>query len=155
MHSIQWYISSIGDTVIVRVRNYYDIFQLGIETIGSLVSDSTRKHLSLKQVVNQILFTGVDALLIVGLIALCCGVIISVQAMTTMPKFGASGYFGSVMVIRVVRELGPFLTALIVAGRSGAALAAYIGNMRVTKELAALTVMGISPIQFINKRYNR
>lgn len=149
MRNRSWYISRLGDNIIVRVKTYYEIYWLGFETLASLLSASGRRHLSSRQIVNQILFTGVDALIIVGLVGLSGGVIIALQAIINMPKIGASEYFGKIMVVAVIRELGPFLTSLIVAGRSGSALAAYIGNMRVTKELSALEVMGISPIHFI------
>jgi phospholipid/cholesterol/gamma-HCH transport system permease protein len=66
-----------------------------------------------------------------------------------MPKFGAGEYFGTIMVIAVIRELGPFFTSFVVIGRSGAALAAYIGNMRVHKEISALESMGIDTTGFL------
>ena len=104
---------------------------------------------SLRQIINQILFTGVEAFWLVGIIGLLCGITIIIQATTTMPKFGVGEYFGKILVIVVIRELGPFFTSLVVVGRSGAALATYIGNMRVAKELSALEVMGIDPVRFL------
>ena len=104
---------------------------------------------SVKQIVNQILFTGVEAMGLVGIIGLLCGITIIIQATTTMPKFGVGEYFGKILIIVVIRELGPFFTSLVVVGRSGAALATYIGNMRVAKEISALEAMGIDPIRFI------
>ena len=143
------YINRVGRNTIQKMRHMYDIFGLAYDTIASLCSSSGRRHLSLQQIINQVLFTGLDALAIVGLIALSCGITIAVQAATNMPKIGASEYFGTIMVISVVRELGPFFTSLVVIGRSGAALAAYIGNMRVAKEIAALEVMGINLNHFL------
>jgi phospholipid/cholesterol/gamma-HCH transport system permease protein len=104
---------------------------------------------SLKQITNQILFTGVEAFWLVGIIGLLCGITIIIQAMTNMPKFGVGEYFGNILILVVIRELGPFFTSLVVVGRSGSALATYIGNMRVSKELSALEVMGIDPVRFI------
>ncbi len=104
---------------------------------------------SIKQIVNQILFTGVEAFWLVGIIGLLCGITIIIQAMTNMPKFGVGEYFGNILIIVVIRELGPFFTSLVVVGRSGSALATYIGNMRVGKEIAALEVMGIDPVHFL------
>jgi len=102
-----------------------------------------------KQIIAQTLFTGVEAFWLVGAIGLLSGIVIIIQAMTNMPKLGVGEYFGKILVIVVVRELGPFVTSIVVAGRSGSALAVYIGNMRVSKELTALEVMGIDPIRFV------
>jgi len=104
---------------------------------------------SFKQIISQILFTGVEAFWLVGIIGLLCGITIIVQATTTMPKFGVGEYFGKILIIVVIRELGPFFTSLVVVGRSGAALAAFIGTMRVNREISALEVMGINPVKFI------
>ncbi len=102
-----------------------------------------------RQIVSQILFTGVEALGLVAIVALLCGITIVIQAMNNMPRFGASEYFGNIMIIVVVRELGPLFTSLVIIGRSGSALATYIGNMRVRKEISSLEVMGIDPLHFI------
>jgi phospholipid/cholesterol/gamma-HCH transport system permease protein len=104
---------------------------------------------SVSQVISQVLFTGVEAFWLVGIIGLLCGITIIIQAMTNMPKFGVGEYFGNILIIVVIRELGPFFTSLVVVGRSGAALAAYIGNMKVAKEIAALEVMGVDPVRFL------
>jgi phospholipid/cholesterol/gamma-HCH transport system permease protein len=101
------------------------------------------------QISRQILYTGVEAMGLVGIIAFFCGVTIVLQSMTTMPQFGVTEYFGNILVMVVVRELGPFFTSLVVIGRSGAALASYVGTMRVNKEIDALEVMGIDPVHFI------
>ncbi len=103
----------------------------------------------MSQMSRQILYTGVEAFWLVGVIAFLCGSAIVLQAMTNMPRLGVSEYFGRILVIVVVGELGPFITSLVVIGRSGAALATYIGTMRVSKEVAALEVMGVDPIHFL------
>lgn len=128
---------------------WYKISLLCYDAVTSLFDRRSRSHLSFDQLVGQILFTGLDALLIVAIIAVSCGLIISLQTMINMPEIGISEYFGKIMVISIIRELGPLITSLIVIGRSGAALAAYIGNMKVTKEIYALEIMGIDPIHFL------
>jgi phospholipid/cholesterol/gamma-HCH transport system permease protein len=65
---------------------------------------------SFKQIVSQVLFTGVEAFWLVGIIGLLCGITIIIQAMTNMPKFGVGEYFGNILIIVVIRELGPFFT---------------------------------------------
>ncbi len=149
MLKIVKYINRAGANLIYGIKIGYDISALAYDTMVGFATRSGRQHISMQQIINQVLFTGVDALIIVGLIALSGGVTIAVQAITNMPEIGASEYFGMVMVISVIRELGPFFTSLVVIGRSGAALAAYIGNMRVAKEIAALEVMGINLVHFL------
>lgn len=149
MKKVVSYIQHVGADTIQRIQFIYGSVGLAYDTIIGLCTRSGRRHISLQQIINQVLFTGVDALVIVGLIALSGGITIAVQATTNMPEIGASEYFGTIMVIAVIRELGPFFTSLVVIGRSGAALAAYIGNMRVTKEISALEVMGINLVHFL------
>jgi phospholipid/cholesterol/gamma-HCH transport system permease protein len=144
------FIEHTGATVVARVRQWYGMGTLLYDAICAIFFTDRRSHrASWHQVVSQILFTGVQAMGLVSIIGLFCGVTIVIQAMTNMPKFGASEYFGNLMVIIVVRELGPFFTALVVIGRSGSALAAYIGTMRVNKEVTALEAMGIYPVHFL------
>ncbi len=98
---------------------------------------------------RQILFTGLDALPLLGRIALMIGLTVIVQAVTLLPQVGGEEMLGRVMVLVIVRELGPLLTAIVVVGRSGSAIATELGNMRVAQETDALIVMGISPIRLI------
>lgn len=149
MHKTLMFVNKVGADALNRMKQAYDVMGLAYDTLIGLVTRSGRRRISLQQIINQVLFTGVDALVIVGLIALSCGVTIAVQATTNMPRIGASEYFGTIMVISIIRELGPFFTSLVVIGRSGAALAVYIGNMRVAKEISALEVMGINLVHFL------
>ncbi|MCK6499714.1 MAG: ABC transporter permease, partial [Nitrospira sp.] len=98
---------------------------------------------------RQVLFTGVDALPVTTVIALLLGIIIITQAGTQLPRLGAGGLVGSIIVVTVIRELGPLLTAFIVVGRSGTAIATELGNMSVTREVMALRLMGIPISRFV------
>ena len=102
-----------------------------------------------RQVSFQVLFTGVEAFWLIGLIALLCGGTVIIQAINNMPNFGVGEYFGKLLKIFVVRELGPITTFLLVMGRSGTALTAYLGNMCVNKEITALKAMGIKPVDYL------
>ena len=120
------------------------------DTFYAAVRKGRTPNLSLLSQINrQILYTGVEAFWLVGAIALMCGSAIVLTAMFNMPRFGVGEYFGKILVMMVVGELAPFAAALVVVGRSGSALAAYIGTMRVSREVDALEVMGIDPVQFI------
>ncbi|HZX31774.1 MAG TPA: MlaE family lipid ABC transporter permease subunit [Rhodocyclaceae bacterium] len=92
---------------------------------------------------------GVNALPIVTLVAFLLGVIIAYQSAVAMRQFGAEVYVANLIGISMVRELAPLMTAILLAGRSGAAFAAEIGTMRVNEEIDALTTFGFDPIRFL------
>lgn len=150
MKTLYALINHAGTFVTSFFNVIFGMFGLFYDTVIEIFRYGKKGYASsLRQIINQILFTGVEAFWLVGIIGLLCGITIIIQATTTMPKFGVGEYFGKILVIVVIRELGPFFTSLVVVGRSGAALATYIGNMRVAKELSALEVMGIDPVRFL------
>jgi len=92
---------------------------------------------------------GADALPIVSLISFLMGLILAFQAAVSMRQFGAEILVADLVGISLVRELGPLMTAILLAGRSGAAFAAEIGTMRVNEEVDALVTMGLHPVRFL------
>ncbi len=93
--------------------------------------------------------TGVDALPIVSLISFIVGLVMAFQAAIPMKMFGAEIYVANLVGIAMVRELGPLMTAIVLAGRSASAFAAEIGTMKINEEIDALTVMGFDPVKFL------
>jgi phospholipid/cholesterol/gamma-HCH transport system permease protein len=92
---------------------------------------------------------GVDGLPIVGLISALMGLIMAFMSSMQLRQFGANIYVASLVAMAIVRELGPMMTAILVAGRSGSAFAAEIGTMMVNEEVDALVTMGYNPIRFL------
>jgi phospholipid/cholesterol/gamma-HCH transport system permease protein len=92
---------------------------------------------------------GVDGLPILSLLSLLMGLIIAFMSSLQLKQFGANLYVASLVGIAIIRELGPMMTAIIVAGRSGSAFAAEIGTMKVNEEVDALVTMGFEPTQFL------
>jgi phospholipid/cholesterol/gamma-HCH transport system permease protein len=92
---------------------------------------------------------GVDAFPIVSLIAFLTGLILAFQSAVALRQFGAEVFVADLVGISLLRELGPLMTAILLAGRSGAAFAAEIGTMRVNEEVDALTTMGLDPVRFL------
>ncbi len=92
---------------------------------------------------------GVDALPIVSLISFLLGMILAFQSAVPMKRFGAEIFVADLIGLAMLRELGPLMTAILLAGRSGAAFAAEIGTMRVNQEVDALTTMGLDPVRFL------
>jgi phospholipid/cholesterol/gamma-HCH transport system permease protein len=92
---------------------------------------------------------GADALPIVALISFLLGVILAFQSAVPMKRYGAEIFVADLIGIGMVRELGALITAILLAGRTGAAFAAEIGTMRVNQEIDALTTMGLDPVRFL------
>lgn len=99
--------------------------------------------------VQQVYFTGVEAVPIVVGLAILLGGVTIVQAATQLPRIGNSDFLGDVMVLVILRELAPLFTGFLVAGRTGSALATYLGNMKVNYEIDALESMGIDPVRYL------
>jgi phospholipid/cholesterol/gamma-HCH transport system permease protein len=93
--------------------------------------------------------TGVDALPIVTLISFLLGLIMAFMSSVQLRQFGANIYVASLVSLSMTRELGPIMTAIIVAGRSGSAFAAEIGTMKISEEVDALFTMGFDPTRFL------
>ena len=92
---------------------------------------------------------GTNALPIVALISFLMGMIMAFQAAMPMRQFGVDIFVVNLVALAITRELGPLMTAIVLAGRSGSAFAAEIGTMKVNEEVAALTTMGLSPVRFL------
>lgn len=92
---------------------------------------------------------GVNALGLIALLGLLFGLIMSFSSAMPLRQFGVEIYIADLVAYAVVRVLGPFITAIIVAGRSGAAFAAELGTMKIRNELDALQVMNLDPMRFL------
>lgn len=103
----------------------------------------------IKLFVNQFLNMGFYSLPVVGLTTLFAGMVIAIQTYSGFSKFGAESAVATVVLISVTRELAPVLSALMVAGRIGAAMAAEIGTMRVTEQIDALVTLSANPFRYL------
>jgi phospholipid/cholesterol/gamma-HCH transport system permease protein len=92
---------------------------------------------------------GVNAFPIIALIGLLLGLILAFQAAIPMGRFGADIFVANLIGVSMFREMGPLMTALILAGRSGSAFAAELGTMKVREEIDALNTMGLEPVRFL------
>ncbi|HLA61685.1 MAG TPA: MlaE family lipid ABC transporter permease subunit [Nitrospiraceae bacterium] len=92
---------------------------------------------------------GVDALPIITLIGFLLGLILAFQSAIPMRRFGAEIFVANLIGVSMLREMGPLITAIILAGRSGSAFAAELGTMKVREEIDALTTMGLEPVRFL------
>lgn len=101
------------------------------------------------EVIRQSLQIGLNALPIIGLIAFLIGFILALQSAVQLRQFGANIYVADLVAVAMVSEMGPLITAIMVAGRSGSSIAAEIATMKVSEELDALQVMGIDPLPYL------
>ena len=92
---------------------------------------------------------GVNSLPVMILLGFLMGLIIAFQSAIPMSQYGAQSLIPTIIAVAMVRELGPFLTAIILAGRSGSAFAAEIGTMKITEEINALLTFGLDPVKFL------
>jgi phospholipid/cholesterol/gamma-HCH transport system permease protein len=94
-------------------------------------------------------FIGVKSIFIVGLTGTFSGMVLSLQTVHSLRQFSAEGVVGSIVAVSLCREISPVFAALMVTARAGSAMAAELGNMRVTEQIDALTTMGVSPVQYL------
>ena len=94
-------------------------------------------------------FIGVKSIFIVGLTGTFSGMVLALQTVHSLRNFSAEGVVGSIVAVSLCREISPVFAALMVTARAGSAMAAELGNMRVTEQIDALTTMGVSPVQYL------
>ena len=107
------------------------------------------RAVTLRVFVNQIRFTALQAIGLVALLAALLSFLIMAQSAAQLGRLGALSRIGTIMVVVVIRELGPLLTAMIVVSRSGTAIAAEMATNRVMGEVTALEAMGIDPYIYL------
>jgi phospholipid/cholesterol/gamma-HCH transport system permease protein len=123
---------------------------LMVATLEWLVVAPLRgKGLRFRSAVENFVEFGVRSLPIVGMICLLIGVIIALQASYTLEQWGANQLIATLVAVSALRELAPLMTAILITGRSGSAITAEIGTMKVGEEIDALEVMGLNPVKFL------
>jgi len=144
------FFSITGNWFLTRVDRFTTLCAYAILIIKTIFQKKTGSYKTgLSVLCKQVLFTGVNALPVVALVALAIGGISIVQSLTYLPRFGGESLVGKILVTVIIRELGPLLTGFIVIGRSGTAITTEIGNMIVSHEVEALKAMGIDPVRYL------
>ena len=123
---------------------------LMVDTMIWLVVAPLRgKGFRLRSAIEHFVEFGVRSLPIVGMICFLVGVIIALQSSYTLDKWGANRFIATLVAVSALREMAPLMTAVLITGRSGSAITAEIGTMKVGEEIDALDVMGINPIKYL------
>jgi phospholipid/cholesterol/gamma-HCH transport system permease protein len=105
--------------------------------------------LEIRKISQQVYFIGVKSISVILLVGLFTGMVLGLQLYYTLVKFGSEGVLGAGVALSIIRELGPVLTAIMIIGRAGSAMAAEIGIMRITEQIDALFTMDINPIRYL------
>lgn len=146
----QGLIAKLGDaTIKFGAESGYALSFLGDTCLSLLYVLKHPSRLRGNDVMHNMKRVGVDALPIVGLISFLLGLIMAFMSSVQLQQFGANIYVASLVSLSMTRELGPIMTAIIVAGRSGSSFAAEIGSMKISEEIDALATMGIDPHIFL------
>ena len=141
----------LGNRTIFLFNEYLlGFFQIAADITYWSVADLIRKPMRRKgEFVNQSLLIGVNAVFIVGVMSFIIGFVLALQSAAQLRSFGANIYIVDLTVIAMMNEMGPLITAIMVAGRSGSSIAAEIATMKVTSEIDALKTMGLNPVRFV------
>lgn len=121
------------------------VIQLTSETLVWLIRPPYR----VGQLLSAMEFIGVGSVFIVALTGVFSGMVLALQTTYSLRAFGAEGVVGQVVAVSLTREIAPVFAALMVAARAGSAMAAELGNMRITEQIDALVTMAVSPVQYL------
>jgi phospholipid/cholesterol/gamma-HCH transport system permease protein len=133
----------LNDAAKRNVRSVQDYFALAWKSIRFVFA----RPFYAGDLVQQMDAIGVQSLVIVLLTGFFTGMVLALQSSVQLRTFGATMYIGSLVSASMIRELGPVLAGLMVAGRVGSGIAAQLGSMRVTEQIDALNTLGTDPIK--------
>ena len=143
-------ISYLGKVLIEYLRWIQGVADLFLHTLYWLViGPFLGKAAHRQNIFQQMIFVGLNSIVIVFFVDLFTGIVLGMQSAYLLQKMGAELYISSLVSISLCRELSPVLTALVVAGRAGSAIAAELGTMKVTEQIEALETMAINPVRFL------
>jgi len=135
----------LGSHVIRRVGDFGDFCRFSGRSLGWLVDPQTLRWRNVRLLFPQLYLVGTASIPVVVIIGVFVGMVLAVQSVMQFRAIGREGAMGSLIILSVLRELGPVLAAVILAGRVGGGLTAELGTMRVTEQIDALRVMGSDP----------
>ncbi|MFH0907907.1 MAG: ABC transporter permease [bacterium] len=139
--------ASVGRIILMSLRNTGRAVIMLMEAMLDLrlVLSKRSRH----DVLNQLYVTGIKSLGVITVVGMFTGMILALQTGLELRRFGLQNNIGTAVTVVMMREMGPFMTALIIAASVGSAIAAQLGTMTVSEEIAALEIMSISPVRFL------
>jgi phospholipid/cholesterol/gamma-HCH transport system permease protein len=117
--------------------------------VGIFANIFSKNRLIKRTYIEQLYSFGVKSFPMVFIVSIFTGMVLIIQLVPEFKKFGAQSFTGGAISLAISRELGPTLTAVIIAGRVGSAITAELGSMKVSEQIAALEVMAVNPIRYL------
>lgn len=138
-------------------RTTHGILRYAAETFGLLclslywiiVGPFRKKPIYFKQLAVQTVFGGVNSVIIVCFVNFAMGIVLAMQSAYQLEQLGATIYVAALVAVSMTREIGPVLSALVVAGRVGAAITAELSTMKVTEQIEALETLALNPVRYL------
>jgi len=144
------FFAHIGNVILGVYRQVASAMALLFDTVAWLIIGPA-KHKPAKRagIFYQMVFVGAGSVAIALFVSFFTGIVIAMQSAYQLGKFGANIYVAPMVAVSLARELAPVLTALVVAGRVGAAIAAELGTMKVSEQIEALETMALNPVRYL------
>lgn len=139
------FVRKLGKVTIVYWRR---IGVMGI-FLGKTLLYAVIPPIKFTRVLKQIRFIGLQSTLVILLTGLFSGMVLGFQGFYSLSRFGSEAFLGPMVGLSLIRELGPVISALMVTGRTGSAIAAEIGIMRISDQIDALELMGLNPFRYL------
>lgn len=138
-------IASLGRFTIISIQ---ELGRIGIFFLKGFFNIFSYPF-QISKIIDQVHFIGMKSVFVVSLTGAFTGMVLGLQGYYTLVQFGSEGALGAAVALSLIRELGPVLTAIMITGRAGSAIAAEIGIMRISEQIDALQTMDINPIRFL------
>jgi len=148
--------TDLADNVLIGMWRTFVLGLAGIGRAGSMTLQAIclspllmRSRRSRAELVRQLFVTGIKSLALITIVGMFTGMILGLQIGLELRRYNQEIYIGSAVMVSLLREMGPFMTGIILAACVGSSMAAQLGTMTVNDEVAALEIMSISPVRFL------
>ncbi len=135
--------------VVAASDGFFDRAGAFFSFVGRFFARVWRRPYEIKELFNQMDEVGSKSLMLTGVVGFSIGIVLAMQSRGTLARFGAESFLPSMLALSVIKEIGPVLTSLVLAGRLGAGMGAELGSMRVTEQIDALEVAALKPFHYL------
>src|ERR1035437_969965 len=129
--------------------DYFTVVHKAWQFTGRFFKEAFKRPFHLREVVNQCFEVGMKSLALISLTGFIVGIVFTKQSRPSLEDFGATSWLPSLIGIAIIKALGPFVTALICAGKVGSSIGAELGSMKVTEQIDAMEVSAINPFKYL------
>ena len=141
-------VKGLGTLGYLTIDTLTDLGRMGFFLFFALIG-LFKQPFRFKEVLKQLRFIGTGSITVIFFTALATGMVLGLQGYSALNRFGADGMLGTVVALSLIMEMGPILTAIMVAGRAGSAMCAELGIMRISEQIDALDCMAIDPFRYL------